>query len=174
MPYPNSGNKFVYSFFPFISKIWNNLAPSLQAKDLFDFKDQLKIDMKPLKIKHFSTGSKVSNSLLTRFRTGRTTLNLHKFTIGQVDDPSCTCHFKEESATHFLLDCFLYTAERQTLFSLVEYYIPKFITMNKKSKYELLISGLKNTDPDFFDVNRKITFAVQYFITNTKRFMHQK
>ena len=174
MPYPNYGNKFLNSFFPFISKIWNNLAPSLQAKDLFDFKDQLKTDMKPLKVKHFSTGSKVSNSLLTRFRTGRTTLNLHKFTIGQVDDPSCTCHFKEESATHFLLDCFLYTAERQTLFSLVEYYIPKFITMNKKSKYELLISGLKNTDPDFFDVNRKITFAVQSFITNTKRFMLQK
>ena len=91
-----------------------------------------------------------------------------------VDDPSCTCHFKEESETHFLLDCFLYTAECQTLFSLVEYYIPKFIKMNKKSKYELLISGLKNTDPDFFDVNRKITFAVQSFITNTKRFMHQQ
>ena len=42
--------------------------------------------------------------------------------------------------------------------------------MNKKSKYELLISGLKNTDPYFFHVNRTITFAVQHFIDQTKRF----
>ena len=32
--------------------------------------------MEPVKIKHFSIGSKVENSLLARFRTGRTSMNL--------------------------------------------------------------------------------------------------
>ena len=143
----------------------------MQAKDLFDFKCQLKSDMKPSKIKHFSTGSKKTNSLLTRFRTGRTSLNLHKFTIGQVDDPSCLCHSKEESPMHYILDCFIYTVERQTLFSLVEHYVPKFPNMNRNCKYELLISGLKINDPDYFDLNKKISIAVQDYINQTKRFM---
>ena len=143
----------------------------MQAKDLFDFKCQLKSDMKPSKIKHFSTGSKKTNSLLTRFRTGRTSLNLHKFTIGQTDDPSCLCHSKEESPMHYILDCFIYTVERQTLFSLVEHYVPKFPNMNRNCKYELLISGLKINDPDYFDLNKKISIAVQDYINQTKRFM---
>ena len=173
MPYPNYGNKFLQSFFPFISRIWNSLSSNIQSKDLTDFKNQLKLDMKPIKIKHFSIGSKVGNSLLSRFRTGRTSLNLHRFTIGQEDDPSCMCHAKEESSIHFMMDCFLYTAERQTLFDLVEHYIPKFPTLSKKMKYEILIFGLRNHDPEFVDLNRKISIAVQTYILQTKRFMQQ-
>ena len=127
--------------------------------------------MKPEKIKHFSIGSKIGNMLLTRFRTGRTSLNLHRFTIGQVDDPSCACHAKEESYIHYMMDCFLYTVERQTLFDLVEHYIPKFKTLGKKAKFELLITGLRIHDPDFRDLNRIITIAVQSFIIQIKRFM---
>ena len=107
-----------------------------------DSKTQLQLDMKPVKIKHFSIGSKVVNSLLTRFRTGRTSLNLHRFTIGQEDYSSCMCHAKEESPVHFMIDCFLFTAERQTLFDLVGHYIPKFSTLSEKLKCESLISGL--------------------------------
>ena len=149
LPYPNYGNTFLNSFFPFISKIWNNLNTTLQAKDLIDFKDNLKSDLKPIKIKHFSVGTKFNNSLLTRFRTGRTSLNLHKYTIGQIDDPSCTCHYKEESPTHFMIDCFLYTAERQNLFTLVEHYIPKFSRLTKAAKLDLLLYGLKNDNSDY-------------------------
>ena len=159
------------SFFPFFSKLWNNLQPSTQGKVLLDFKSRLKLDIKPLKIKHFSYGLKIGNTLLTRFRTCRTSLNLHRFTIGQVEEPTCICHFKEESSLHLILDCFLYTAERQTLFSLVEHYIPKFTKMNKNAKYELLMTGIKNHDPDYNDLNAKLTIAVQNFIIQTKRFL---
>ena len=142
MPYPNYGNKCLQLFFPFISRIWNSLSSNIQSKDLTDFKNQLKLDMKPIKIKHFSIGSKVGNSLLSRFRTGRTSLNLHRFTIGQEEKPSCICHAREESSIHFMMDCFLYTAERQTLFDLVEHYIEKFPILSKKNEYEILIFGL--------------------------------
>ena len=100
MPYPNYGNTFLQSFFPFFSRMWNTLSSCIQSKDLTNFKNQLILEMKPVKIKHFSIGSKVGNSLLASLRTGR-------FTIGQEDDPSCMCHAKE--------DCSLYTAECQTL-----------------------------------------------------------
>ena len=89
-----------------MSKKWNNLSSYIEAKDLFEFKYQVKSEMKPAKIKHFSTGFELTNSLVKRFRTGRTSLNLHKYTLGPID-PSCECHFKEESPVHYMIDCFL-------------------------------------------------------------------
>ena len=71
--------------------------------NLLDFKAQLKIDIKPERRKHYQIGPIDSNSLLTRFRTGRTNLNLNRYTIGQSDDPSCMCHFRQESSEHFYL-----------------------------------------------------------------------
>ena len=85
-----------------MSKLWNNLPPSTQSKDLLDFKTQLKGDIKPTKIKHFAKGSRLSNSLITRLRVGRSSLNLHRFTIGQEDKPECICHAKEESNKHYI------------------------------------------------------------------------
>ena len=120
-PYPNYGHKFLNSFFPYISKLWNSLPVSTKILDVSDFKHQLKSDMKPAKYKTFSVGHKHSNSILTRFRTGRTDLNLNRFTIGLSTDPSCPCHYKFESSEHFMLDCFLYTVERQKLFDQVEH-----------------------------------------------------
>ena len=168
-PYPNFGNKFLNSFFPYISKIWNNLPLTTQSMNLLDFKSKLKSDLKPEKIKHYSTGPKESNSLLTRLRTDRTNLNLHRFTIGQTDDPSCMCHANQESSEHFMLDCFLFTAERQTLFAQVEQLIPRFPNLNKRDKFKILISGLNN-DPDYYQTNKKLSLAVQSFILKTKRF----
>ena len=92
--------------------MWNNLPHQSKCLQLDEFKKQLKIDLKPPKIKHNSCGTKIGNCLITRIRVGRSDLNLHKFTIGQADKPECLCHFKEESPKHFFLDCFLYTAER--------------------------------------------------------------
>ena len=101
LPYPRYGTKFLNSFFPFISKLWNSLPSSTQAKNLVDFKTQLKIETKPDKIKHYAKGPKLSNTLITRFRVGRTYLNLHRYTIGHVDTPDtpdCLCHAKQKSS----------------------------------------------------------------------------
>ena len=108
--------------------------------------------------------------MLTRFRTGRTNLNLNKFTIGQTDDPSCLCHAKNETSEHFFLDCFLYTVERQTLFNLVENIVPRFPRITKKEKYHILTRGINIYDLDYYDKNIKISLAVQAFILKSKRF----
>ena len=168
--YPNYGHKFLNSFFPYISKLWNSLPVSTRILEVADFKCQLKLDMKPAKYKTFSVGYKYSNSILTRFRTGRTDLNLDRFTIGLSTDPSCQCHHKVESSEHFILDCFLFTVERQKLFEQVEHLIPNFSKFNKKEKFHILTRGVEALNPDFYYTNKKLSLAVQNFIIKTKRF----
>ena len=146
----------------------------MQAINLVDFKTELKSLIKPDKFKHFHIGPKESNSLLTRLRIGRTSLNSHRYTIGQSDEPSCICHAKQESSEHFFLDCFLYTVERQTLFNLAEQIVPRFSRMNKKEKFQLFTRGINIKNPDFYHVNRQISLGVQYFILKTKRFVDAK
>ena len=170
LPYDNFGHKFRNSFFPYMTKLWNNLPPNIKCKDINDFKYFLKLELKPPKTKHFSKGSKYGNSLLTRLRVGQSEFNLHKFSVGLVEKPDRACHEKQESTKHYILDCFLYTTERQKLFSLVEHYIPKFKGLSKASKLNLLLYGLKTNDPDFDNLNFIITKADQMFLIQTKRF----
>ena len=47
MPYPNYGNKFLNSFFPYITKIWNNLPTSVKSLNLLNFKTELRSYQKP-------------------------------------------------------------------------------------------------------------------------------
>ena len=96
-----------------MTKLWNNLDVSTQIMVLPEFKMQLKKDLKPTKYRHFSKGSKLGSSLLSRIRINRSDLNLHKFEIGFLDTPACSCHAKSESSIHYIMDCFLYSGERQ-------------------------------------------------------------
>ena len=169
-PFPNYGVKFKNSFFPYISNLWNKLEVSTQLLDLAEFKIQLKKELKPPRYKHFSKGSKLGNSLLTRVRLERSHLNSHKFNIGLSDSPECSCHAKTESSIHYLLDCFLYSGERQILFNLVEYYIPSFKTMNRNEKYKVLVMGFDPENTEITQTNVTISIAVQKFIFETKRF----
>ena len=123
LPFKQKGDKFKNSFFPNTSKLWNSLSKNIKCKDLYEFKLSMKNEIKPPKYKHFSRGSKLGNSLLTRLRVGRSYLNQHSFTICLADSPECLCHLKSESSEHFFLYCFLYSPERQTLFELIEHYV---------------------------------------------------
>ena len=92
-----------------MTKTWNNIPINQRCKNLEDFKAELKLNIKPPTIKHFSKGSNHGKELITRLRVGRSDINLHKFTIGLIEKPECMCHAKQESTMHCLLDCFLYT-----------------------------------------------------------------
>ena len=169
LPFPKTSSRFSKSFFPHISKLWNSLDISVKNKDLKEFKFHTNT-LKPKKIKHFGKGRKEANSLLTRIRIGRSDLNQHKFTIGLVNSPECLCHFKEESSKHYFLDCFLYTQERQQLFSLIGHYIPKFEKMNKTEKMNIIIFGLNIKNEEYTYLNTVVTKSIQNFILRTKRF----
>ena len=169
-PYPSYGAIFKNSFFPFMTNLWNNLQVSTQLLPLSDFKEQLKKELKPAKFKHLSKGSKIGNTLLTRIRLERSYLNLHSFNICHSESPECLCHAKRESSIHYLIDCFLYSSERQTLFTQVEHYFPNFKELNKNKKYEVLVLGIHPENPDYFHTNTQISIAVQHFILKTNRF----
>ena len=142
IPYPNYGMKFQNSFFPYMSKLWNNLDVSTKILSLPDFKTKLKTILKPDRIKHFSKGSKIGNTLLTRIRLDRSDLNLHRYSIGNTDSPECACHARQESSYHYMIDCFLFECERRILFDSVEYYIPDFRKLGKSKKFEILTIGI--------------------------------
>ena len=134
LPFKHFGLKFKNSFFPHTAFLWNNLPKNVRCKDVADFKEYINKERKPPRYKHFSRGSRKGNSLLTKIRVGRSDLNQHKFTIGLVDSPQCDCFFREESPSHYFLDCFLYLPERQVLFDLFEHFIPNLKTFTKKKK----------------------------------------
>ena len=170
MPFNNLGFKFKNSFFPHTVSKWNSLPKHAQCSNLIDFKEYTNKEFKPPKYKHFAKGNKFTNTLLTKIRVGRSDLNQHKFIIGLADSPECLCHFREESPSHFFLDCFLYLPERQTLFDLVEHYIPNFKKLTKSKKLDIILRGLDIHNNDFIQLNTKITIAVQNFILHTNRF----
>ena len=91
---------FSKSFFPYFTKYWNKLPSSVRCKNLFEFKQEISFILKPKKYKHYKTGSKLGNSLLTRLRVGRSTLPSHLFSIGLTDSPQCSCGYKDCTTTH--------------------------------------------------------------------------
>ena len=56
------------------------------------------------------------------------------------------------------------------LLTLIEHYIPKFSTLTKKKKLDIILRGMKSDNPDFLSLNTTLTKAVQTFILTTKRF----
>ena len=170
IPFKKLKFKFSDSFFPHTTILWNNLPTNVRCKNITDFKEYLKSNTKPPRYKHFSRGNKLSNSLLTKIRVGRSDLNLHKFTIGLIDSPQCDCLFREESSSHYFLDCFLYSPERRILFDLIEHYIPKFSSFKKSQKLDIILRGFEIENIEFIGLNTTLTLAVQKFIMKTKRF----
>ena len=170
IPFKNLGFKFKNSFSPHTACLWNSLPKQAQCKDLFEFKTFTNLQFKPERYKHFARGNKFTNTLLTKIRVGRSDLNQHKFIIGLADSPECQCHFREESPTHFFLDCFLYLPERQTLFDLIEHYIPKFKRLTKQKKLDIILRGIDIDNNDFIQLKTTLTIAVQNFILHTNRF----
>ena len=169
IPFTSCGSKFDKSFFPYQTRHWNSLNRNIKSLNLEDFKKFTKT-LKPKRYKHFQKGNKTTNSLLTRIRVGRSLLNQHRFSVGQIDSPECLCHHREESPLHYFLDCFLYLQERQTLFQLFEHYIPNFINFTKKKKLDVILNGININQDEFISTNITLTYAVQKFIVQTKRF----
>ena len=70
----------------------------------------------------------------------------------------------------FVLDCFLYLPERQTLFEKIEHYIPNFPNFPKYRKLEIILNGIHIENPYILPLNTILTIAVQKFIIQTNRF----
>ena len=163
------GVAFQKSFFPYFTKKWNELPISIRGLPIFEFKIKLKSLLTPTKSRHFAYGPKLGNKLLTRLRVGRSYLNSHSFSIGKTPSPECKCHHPNETIMHYIMHCFLYTIERQSLFVQIAQVVPNFSNLPQYKQLDLLLNGYSN--PDYHDENIEITKLIQKYILSSKRFL---
>ena len=161
--------KFFNSFFPHFTRAWNNLLKEVRDdQDHTNFKENMKIKLKPPKYRHFKYGDKYVNSLLCRLRVGRSYLNADSYKIGHSDTDLCDCGQKETVA-HFFV-CRNFSALQENLHNKFNEILPKFKSFSKAKQLEIFLHGY-NIDSDEFDCrNIPLTFAVQKYIISTKRF----
>ena len=169
--YKSKSAKFTNSFFLIMTKKYQLLPKSTRSqRDIVDFKEELRNHLVPKKYKFLARGSRAGCILLTQIRVGRSDLNSHSFTVGKTSSPECTCHFPNESVSHFFLDCFLYIEERRTLFGTFEHFIPKFVSFSKRKKLDIILNGFDRDNPDIYSTNVKLQCATQNYVLQTKRF----
>ena len=150
--YPNFGVKLSKSFFPYFTKMFCALAPTMSILELSEFKKELKVS----KFKHFSYVSKLGNKLITRLRVGRSFLHSHSYAVGKAISPECSCHARQETSRHYLLHCFLYTVERQNLLDLVSQHVPNFNQLPLYKQENILLFGKPGKEEDVKDINISI------------------
>ena len=166
-PFPYKHEFFSRTFFPYTTKLYNKLEPSIRnERDILEFKSKLKSKYKDKKVKHYSRGiSKQANSLHTQLRLGRSFLAAHGFVINLNNSDRCLCS-RPETTSHFF-KCFLYQEEQKILHEKITKVIPKFSTYSLKKQVDIFLHGI-NPEPD--PRNIPIVFAVQEYILQTKRF----
>ena len=117
-----------------------------------------------------STGFKHPNTLHTHLRVGRSFLNCHLFPIGLSITKACQCGHYLESIEHYFLDCKLYDHARAHLMQKLEGLLEnKPNSYSKKNLCQILLCGEKPHLPEKYSHNKHIFFAVQTFITRSKR-----
>ena len=166
----NYSRNYKNSFFPLFSSFWSKLNKTIRnERDIYIFKEQLKLLFKPKRHKHFNYGNKLANTLLCRLRVGRSFLKSHGFQINLSHDDKCWCG-EEDKTENFLLSCFLFQKERNEMLTKVQIIIPNFLKLNKKTQCNILLYGinLDSIQPD--PRNKFLTFAVQQYILKTNRF----
>ena len=112
----------------------------------------------------------MNNKLLTRLRVGRSFLNSHGYAIGKTPSPECSCHARQETTRHYLLQCFLYTDERQNLVDRLSHYVPNFNQLPLYKQEHILLFGKPGKEEDVNNQNISITKLVQDYILQTKWF----
>ena len=121
--------KYYNSYFVLFPQKYQALPLLIKKnRDIVEFKNALKLNYVPKRYKFLSQCDKKGDRLLTQIRVGRLYLNSHTFSIQMLPSPECSCHFPNESTTHFFINCFMWTEERQTMLGVFEYLIPSFLT----------------------------------------------
>ena len=167
--YPCKKESFVKSFFPYAIKKWDTLDKGLRGLDHNEFKTRLKENIKPPRFKHFNCGYKYPNTLHAQLRLKRSYLNCHLYPIGLSITPACKCG-QLETVKHFLIDCKQYDLAREQLFTKLGGLLEKRVSSYTKTNLcDILLFGEKPHLSEKYQHNKFIFFAVQRFLSQTKR-----
>ena len=151
-------NQFYNSFLPSSVRAWNNLSvEAKQCESVNSFKCLLQKEKKAVP-KHYYTGCRKGQILLTRLRTNCSSLNFDLFVKNISDSPLCLCG-SIENAQHFFFHCTMYQAQRNELINAISPY--QYPSLN------LFLYGDLSMPQD---VNSMIFEKVYKYIISTKRF----
>jgi hypothetical protein len=169
--YQTRDKDFNNTFFPKMVEKWENLDKRIKNfKEITEFKINLKEQLKPTRIKHLSLGTKYGNKIHTQIRCGRSQLRQHLFEVGNIQSPRCLCHFPRETTEHYLLDCFLYSIERNELLSNLRGILEKDPSQYTRAEMlEILLYGEKYLEPEKYPANKIIQRYVHRYLISTKR-----
>jgi hypothetical protein len=154
-------NCLTYSFFPSVTKLWNDLSNALKSKPSIEaFKSALSKRI-PSKNPLYYFGGRLEACIHARLRIGNSPLKADLFnSLHVITSPLCPCGSgREEDAKHFFFHCPLFDIHRTTMNrELLPYVI---------NNVDYLLFGLQSED----HVDNILIFsAVHNFIRNTKRF----
>ncbi|MEW8546021.1 MAG: reverse transcriptase domain-containing protein, partial [Candidatus Thiodiazotropha sp.] len=151
-------NQYYRSFLPSSVRAWNNLSvEAKQCDSVTSFKYVLQKDKSKVP-KHFYSGCRKSQILLTRLRTNCSSLNFDLFVKNIADSPLCRCG-SIENAQHFFFHCTFYQAQRNELLNAVSPY--QYPTLNLFLYGDLSLSQ---------EINKTIFDIVYKFVVDSKRF----
>ena len=148
------------SFFPRAINLWNAIPNAIRSQpSLSAFKAKVRPTRDCTNALYYY-GQRWPSVHHSRLRMGCSKLNFDLcYSLHVKDDPSCRCGARFETASHFLIECPLYTKERENLQKAVGI----FDAFNLRS----LLHGNKNLS--FID-NTVIFDAVHKFIIDSERF----
>ena len=148
------------TFIPKTIDDWNNLDDEIKPVESYNtFADKItrKIET-PI---WYLIGERTTNMWHARMRMKCSPLNddLHSH-IHVVDTPGCSCGYRRETSKHFLLDCPLYTDERDAMLS-------ELALLGFKPLVKNLLFG----DTTYsVETNCKAFTIIQNYLKSTKRF----
>ena len=142
--------------------------------DLVEFKLELGKIMKPKKHRLHNVGSKYGNSIHTQIRLNCSQLNSHLYSFALSPTPNCLCQALE-TTKHFLLDCFLYSNERNELFTKLAGVLEKksVDNYNRTDLIQILLYGEKPQIYEKYNHNKLIFRYVQDFLIKTHRLVYK-
>ena len=118
----------------------------------------------------FSVYDAFGAKLLTSLRLKFSHPDEHKFRHGFNDtiNPMCACGTEVKTTEHFLLRCHLYSTVRFEHFENLEKIDPKFLNLNEKDQFNVLLYGYQINKPKSF--NQSILNNVISYIKVAARF----
>ena len=163
-------NHFSASFFPFCSREWNKLSPSIRStSSISKFKTLLIPFFRPSIKSTYGIHDPLGLKLLFRLRLNLSHLREHKFKYNFQDtlNPLCSCNIETESTEHFLLRCPFFAIPRGILFGSIQAVNSSISLLPSSSFTNTLLYG----SPCYsFDENKTILNACITFLKSSHRF----
>jgi len=121
---PFRTDRYHHSFYPDSVKSWNGIGPALRgAKSLSKFKESILKLIRPAKKDIFNIHNRNGIGWIFQLRVGLSPLKSHKMSHNFEDTPvdTCLCTQNAETTHHFLLECPIFTVQRQEFLETIFY-----------------------------------------------------